>query len=113
MNEGEINRKVEETLNSIDNLSRSAPDDYMFMKIEKSLRSKKSSFVLKNTYAGKFAIGFAVLLIINIFSFLNYENNQKHNINTTEFKSSDYSDKINEFAKSNFYDDDEYNYNKK
>jgi hypothetical protein len=108
MNKDQINRKVEETLNSINNLERAVPDDRLFYKIENRVKNIKNKKEKEFSYTGKFALAFAILLIINIFSIIGYKNNHRTDeLKTTQNVQSN-SKIINEFAKEYFFDTNEY-----
>lgn len=110
MNENEINRMTEDTLNSINNLKRSFPDDLLFHRIVRGINDNKNSILKEYSYTGKYAMALAVLVLINIFSFFSYKNTEK---NKAFNNSQKYSTTVNDFAKEFFSDQDEYNYNSK
>ncbi len=124
MNKNEINKKVNDTLNSIDNIEKAEPNPFMFERIMNAL-NEKVVYKEEKSYIGKYAVGFAVLLLLNIFSFFTYENSVKNTFNSTTLNTSTISDKTNketstqqqsstlkDFAKEYFSETD-YNYNSK
>jgi hypothetical protein len=107
MNEKEINRIVEETIHSIDNVKITVPDDFLFQKIMTGVKQNENSFFKENSYAGKYILVFAVLLLLNIFSVLiNQKGFEKKSVNGLE----NYSKAINEFSRTYFSSTDEYSY---
>lgn len=122
MNKNEINKKVEDTLNSIDNIEKAEPNPFLFERIMNSLDNRteeKAAYKENKSYTGKYAIGFAVLLAMNIFSFFTYQssvnNNSEVTVNTkkettTTLQNSDpQSSTLKDFAKEYFSETD-YNY---
>jgi len=107
MNENEINRIVEETIHSIDNVKITVPDDVLFQKIMTGVKQNEKSFFKENSYAGKYIIVFAVLVLLNIFSVIA---NQKAFDKTSLNGLKNYSKDINEFSRTYFYSADEYSY---
>ena len=113
MNKDQINRKADETLYSINNLKRAVPDDRLFYKIQNRVKNLNNNNREREfSYTGKFALAFAILIIINIFSFIGYKNNH----NSDELKSTqnirNNSKVINEFTEENFFETNEYYYYK-
>ena len=107
MNENEINRIVEETIHSIDNVKITVPDDVLFQKIMTGVKQNEKSFFKENSYAGKYIIVFAVLVLLNIFSVIA---NQKAFDKTSLNGFNNYSKDINEFSRTYFSSDKEYSY---
>ncbi|MBL0107987.1 MAG: hypothetical protein IPP52_12055 [Ignavibacteria bacterium] len=70
----ETNKKAEDILNSIDDINKSVPDDLLFNRILNGYLENDKS-LLKDNNIGKYALAFAVLVIINIFTFFNIERN--------------------------------------
>lgn len=109
MNENEINRLTEDTLNSINDLKRSEPDERLFQKIMTGVGENERSFLRENNITAKYAIAFAVLILINIFSFFSYkssEENIKANYSLYNSKS------VNSFVKEFFSEPEDYSYYK-
>ncbi len=105
----ETNKKAEDILHSIDNMNKAVPDDLLFNKILNSYQENDKNFLKENSNIGKYALAFAVLVIINIFTFFSIERNSENNsLNSYN----NYSKSVNEFAKTYFSETDEYNYNK-
>ena len=107
MNEKEINRIVEETIHSIDNVKITVPDDILFKKIMTGVMQNENNFLKENSYAGKYIIVFAVLVLLNIFSVIA---NQKAFDKTSLNGLNNYSKDINEFSRTYFSSTDEYSY---
>lgn len=108
MIEEKLNRKVDETLNSINNIIRAVPDDRLFYKIENRFKNTDNVKTKDYSYTGKFALAFAILIIINIFSFIGYKNHHSGNEIKTTQNVQNTSKIINEFAKEYFFDTNEY-----
>ena len=107
MNKNEINRIVEETIHSIDNVKITVPDDVLFQKIMTGVKQNEKSFFKENSYAGKYIIVFAVLVLLNIFSVIaNKKAFDKTSLNGLK----NYSKDINEFSRTYFSSTDEYSY---
>ncbi len=124
MNKNEINKKVNDTLNSIENMEKTQPNPFMFERILNAL-DKKVVYKEQKSFIGKYALGFAVLFLLNIFSFFTYQNSVKDISNNTTKNTSTISEKTNkvtttqqqsstlkDFAKEYFSETD-YNYNSK
>lgn len=108
MNESEINRLTEDTLNSITSLKRSYPDELLFQRIMSGLNESKSSY-LKENNTGKYLIAFAILILINIFSFISHKSSEENKtVNTLQYNAAG----VNDFAKEFFSESDEYSYYK-
>lgn len=107
MNENEINKIVEETIHSIDNVKITVPDDVLFQKIMTGVKQNEKSFFKENSYAGKYIIVFAVLVLLNIFSVIA---NQKAFDKTSLNGLNNYSKDINEFSRTYFSSAEEYSY---
>ena len=107
MNKNEINRIVEETIHIIDNLKITVPDDVLFQKIMTGVKQNEKSFFKENSYAGKYIIVFAVLVLLNIFSVIA---NQKAFDKTSLNGLKNYSKDINEFSRTYFSSAEEYSY---
>ena len=107
MNEKEINRIVEETIHSIDNLKITVPDDFLFQKIMTGVKQNEKSFFKENSYAGKYILVFAVLVLLNIFSVIV---DQKAFEKTSVNDMKNYSKGINEFSRTYFSSTDGYSY---
>ncbi|MBK9402991.1 MAG: hypothetical protein IPN57_00440 [Ignavibacteria bacterium] len=105
----ETNKKAEDILNSIDDINKSVPDDLLFNRILNGYLENDKSFLKDNNNIGKLALAFAVLVIINIFTFFNIERNSD---NKSLNSNNNYSKAASEFAKTYFSETDEYNYNK-
>lgn len=105
----ETNKKAEDILHSIDNMNKAVPDDLLFNKILNSYQENDKNFLKENSNIGKYALAFAVLVIINIFTFFSIERNSE---NKSLNSYNNYSKSVNEFAKTYFSETDEYNYNK-
>ena len=109
MNENEINRLTEDTLKSINSLKRSFPDDRLFQKIMTGVSENENSFLKENSNTVKYAFAFALLILINIFSFFSHKRFEEN----TKVNYSPYNSKqVNSFVKEFFSEPDEYNYNK-
>ncbi|HMS32919.1 MAG TPA: hypothetical protein PKC91_02430 [Ignavibacteria bacterium] len=107
MNEKEINRIVEETIHSIDNVKITVPDDILFQKIMTGIKQNEKSFFKENSYAGKYIIVFAVLVLLNIFSIIvDQKAIKKTSANDMKY----YLKGINEFSRTYFSSNDEYSY---
>ena len=107
MNENEINRIVEETIRSIDNVKITVPDDILFKKIMTGVMQNENNFLKENSYAGKYIIVFAVLVLLNIFSVIA----NKKAFDKTSLKGlKNYSKDINEFSRTYFSSAEEYSY---
>lgn len=104
----ETNKKAEDILHSIDNINKSVPDDLLFNRILNGYLENDKS-LLKDNNIGKYALAFAVLVILNIFTFFSIERNSE-NKSLNSFNN--YSKSASEFAKTYFSETDEYNYNK-
>lgn len=107
MNEKEINRIVEETIHSIDNVKITVPDDILFKKIMTGVKQNENSFLKENSFAGKYIIVFALLVLLNIFSVIA---DQKAFEKTSVNGMKNYSKGINEFSRTYFSSTDEYSY---
>ena len=107
MNKNEINRIVEETIHSIDNVKITVPDDILFKKIMTGVMQNENNFLKENSYAGKYIIVIAVLVLLNIFSVIA---NQKAFDKTSLNGLKNYSKDINEFSRTYFSSTDEYSY---
>ena len=105
----ETNKKAEDILNSIDNINKSVPNDLLFNRIMNGYLENDKSILKDNNDIGKLALSFAVLVIINIFTFFNIERNSDNKYSNSY---NNYSKSVNEFAKTYFSETDEYNYNK-
>lgn len=107
MNEKEINRIVEKTIHSIDNVKIAVPDYILFQKIMTGINQNEKSFFKENSYAGKYIIVFAVLVLLNIFSIIvDQKAFEKTSVNDMKY----YSKGINEFSRTYFSSTDEYSY---
>ncbi len=104
----ETNKKAEDILHSIDDINKSVPDDLLFNRIQNGYVENDKS-LLKDNNIGKYALAFAVLVIINIFTFFNIERNYD---NKSLNSNKNYSKAASEFAKTYFSETYEYNYNK-
>ncbi|CAN5578310.1 hypothetical protein BH10BAC5_BH10BAC5_20190 [soil metagenome] len=106
MNKVEFNKKVEDTLNSLDALKIIEPNPFMFAKIMNGLN--ENTIRNKGSYFGKYAVGFAMLAVINLFVFFNYQKTEE----VKESNTSQNTVSIKEFAKEYFSTSGEYNYYK-
>jgi hypothetical protein len=111
MNDREINKIVEDTLESIDGINLPAPDEHLFGKIMNGYNKKENSFIKKENSFGKYAIAFAVLILINIFSFINYHKDAENKSSEVNQSYSSYSKDITKFANECFSYQTDYNYN--
>ena len=109
MNENKINVLVEDTLNSIDDLKRPVPGDHLFQRILNRYHENDKSLLKENNYIGKYAVAFAVLVILNIFTLFNFKSRHENN---TVSSSHNYINAVNEFTKTYFSETEEYSYNK-
>lgn len=109
MNNEQIKRKIDETLNSIENINRAVPDDRMFYKIENRLKNINNNKEREFSYIGKFALAFAILIILDIFTFFGYKKiHNFDNLSTTQIVQDNYESK-KEFSEEYFFDTNEYN----
>lgn len=108
MNKDQINRKVDKTLNSINNINRAVPDDRLFFKVENRVKNINNKKEKEFSYRGKFAFALAILIIINIFSIIGYMNNHRSDEMNTNKNVQDNSKIKNEFVKEFFFDTNEY-----
>lgn len=104
MNENEVERLTEDTLNSINGIRKTDPDDLLFQKIINSMHAQHHNNIKKNKSL-KYILAFAVLILINIFSFFSYKNTGE---NKTGIDLNYRSETVNNFAREFFQENDDY-----
>ena len=109
MNKNETNGIIEATLNSVNSIKRSVPDDVLFQKIMNDINQVENNFIKQYSNTGKFVFAFAVFIFLNVFSLINFQ--KKVDSNSVK-NSQNFSTGINEFSKAFFSATDEYNYDK-
>ena len=101
------NKFTEEVLNSLNDLKRSGPDEFLFQKIMTRMDSGDGGFVRDNMNSGKYILIFAFLMMLNIYSVINFHKTEKEKINSSKIS---YSSGLNEISKEYFSGNDDYNY---
>ncbi len=109
MNKNKTNKFTEDVFNSLENLKRSEPDDILFEKIIAGINNSDNNFIKENSYAGKYILVFALILIMNIFSVIKFHKNESKISNGNK---NNYTKELQEFSKEYFSGADEYNYYK-
>lgn len=75
MNKDILNKKIEETLTSIDGIKHAEANPLMYSKISDKINNKKSKenvSLIKNTYILKFAVILIAALLLNMFTYFSY-----------------------------------------
>jgi hypothetical protein len=83
----DIHKKIEETLNSLDGMQRAETNPFLYNKIRNKLDGGKE-FVPRKL-AWKMVIALAIVTVINVFSFLHF--NQKQKSSGAELVAKEYS----------------------
>lgn len=108
MKSGKIEKLVDDTLNSIDDLHTISPDDYIFYGIMNEA-NKNENFLKEKNSTGKYIFAATMIILLNIITLIGFNNN----VTKESTPGQSYSENLNEFTKDYLSVQDEYNYNNK
>jgi len=109
MDKEQLNKLVEDTLNSIEGIEQAEANPFLYAKINERANGRKASEKFSLGYGTKLFLAFAILVVINAFTLLIYSSNYSNTTVTTTETTSAKQD-INSFINEYNLVDTNYNY---
>ena len=108
MNTDILNKKIEESLSSIDGIKHAEANPFLYSKLSDRITNKKTKdnfSLIKNSYILKFAVIFIAALLLNVFTYFSYPK-----YDTTTANTNSREENLKSFAKEYSITGSTYNY---
>ena len=96
MQKEEIQNLVEKTLSSLDGIQKAKASPFLFEKTLNRMSSSGKKESVSYGYVWKFAVGLAIIILLNVFTYVKYS---EQTYTTTTATSSTYKENLENFAK--------------